>query len=361
MAAIAGPLHAATIDNSDFEGDTVGTAPTGWTVVDQKIDLGVSEIAGCRVVDTSTYGNLRNFSDYALMDYDDDDVQHPNLSDFEQAYFDGDAPQSTVSGQLLWEYEPDDEPWIGPATATDISEMTKWSDAPQAVKDAHWAEFGLVPTDRRDDDADTAFDETDETPNGRVVSVVDGSAIEDFVDEEGDGATYSYTRPGQVLEFRTDITNNSSEKDGYVMHGPAIYSEEFESGPGRQLSLWWAASGAIDDFHVFGYLLNVDTCEQTEVLDANGLASAWQRTRASVTENGTYRFVFVTGTYDQTWGGAGGSLLWIDDISEEVDEDPPAPTGPTLTNTGTDATVALWGAALVVLGLGAVRLRRRHS
>lgn len=218
-----------------------------------------------------------------------------------------------------------------------------------------WAAYGLTPTDRRDNDPEPTLDSSE-------VKVVDGSAIEDYTDDDT-GEIYSYVRSGKVLEFSSDIDGNDAT-DGYVFHGPAIYSDVFPSGPGRQLSLWWAASGDSDDFHVFGYLLNVDTCEQTEVLDATGLASAWQRARASVTEEGSYRFVFVSGSYDQTWGGAAGARLWIDDISEEIDEDPPTPVTPdrpTLTNAGQDTTVALLGVVLAAAGAGVLARRRRYA
>jgi len=359
---LIGALPAAALTNSDFEGDAVDSAPAGWTIVDEKIDLGVSTVAGCRTVDTSTYGTLRNFAAYAFPDFDyGDGDSHPNLSDYEDVVIRGESAQAEIGGVPVWHNDRNDagrDIWVGPLTATSDAEFTQLKDLPAADREAMYSAYGILPTERRDNDASSEFDD-----GGRHIKVVDGSAITDFEDEDT-GETYSYVRSGKVLEFFSDLDDGSGGMNGYVFHGPAIYSDVFPSGPGRQLSLWWAASGDKDDFHIFGYLLNVDTCEQTEVLDATGLASAWQRTRASVTEEGNYRFVFVSGSYDQTWGGAAGALLWIDDISEEIDEDPPTPVTPdrpTLTNAGLDTTVALLGVVLVAVGAGVLARRRRYA
>lgn len=250
---------------SDFDDDAIGsTTPAGWTVLNQTIDLGVTQIAGCTTVDTSNYNNLRDIASEAPAGYD-----------------------------------------------------------PNVLKDTP-----------------PAFDE-DPT---YTAEVVDGNLIETASDEDGNDV--DLTRDSNVLALVSDA---DSEVEGYVLHGPAVYSATFTSDYGRQLSFFWAASGAEDDYHVFGYLLNTATCEQTEVVDATGLSSPWQESIVNVPEEGTYRFVFVAGTYDQSWGGAAGGLLWIDSVVEAES---------TLPLTGVSSSViflTLMGVAFVATGSLATR------
>lgn len=88
VGLLVGALPASAVTNSDFEDDEVDAAPAGWTIVDQRIDLGVSTIAGCKTVDTSSYGNLRNFAEYAFpewsrKDEDENDYpSHPIMGDY---------------------------------------------------------------------------------------------------------------------------------------------------------------------------------------------------------------------------------------------------------------------------------------
>lgn len=278
-ASLAGAAGAPQII-SDFEDDTVGsTSPLGWTVMNEAIDLGVTEIAGCTSVDTSTYTTLRDIETLAPAGYD------PN------------SRQDTYP--------------------------TEWDEEP---------EFS--------------------------VAVEDGSTIEDFVDWRTDETLAVLTRDGLVLGFSSSMEADNDPDDGFVMHGPAVYSDTFTSAYGRQLSFWWAASGEFDDYHVLGYLLNTATCEQTEVLDATGLFSLWQEAVVNVPEDGTFRFVFVAGTYDQSWGGGAGGRLWIDDIVEAESVNPPLP------RTGASTSMvflALMGVAFVASGALATRRAVRRG
>jgi LPXTG-motif cell wall-anchored protein len=270
-ATLAGATDAPQVI-SNFDTDAIGsTSPAGWTVMNQTIDLGVTQIAGCTTVDTSDYNTLRDIANQGPAGYD------PNILK--------DTP-------VIWEDEPT-----------------------------------------------------------YSVSVVDGALIEDF---EDDDTTYDLTRDSRVLEMSSDM-NGGEAQEGYVSHGPAVYSATFTSDFGRQLSFFWAASGAEDDYHVFGYLLNVDTCEQIEIVDATGLARVWQESIVNVPEEGTYRFVFVGGTYDQSWGGAAGGLLWIDSVVEAESTLP-------LTGASTSMVfLTLLGVAFVASGTLATRRAVRRG
>ncbi len=122
-------------------------------------------------------------------------------------------------------------------------------------------------------------------------------------------------REGKVLELFSALDFDES---GYVSHGPAVYSDPFTVGTGRQISLDWKAVDEGDDFHVFGYLLNTDTCTQTEVIDATGEEQDWTTTSVTIPTAGTYRFVFVSGSYDYSWGGFAGAYMYIDNIVQSA-------------------------------------------
>ncbi|QOD93714.1 fibronectin type III domain-containing protein [Chryseoglobus sp. 28M-23] len=99
-----------------------------------------------------------------------------------------------------------------------------------------------------------------------------------------------------------------------VVHGPAVYSDPFESGAGDSIYFDWRAFAGDDDYHVFGYIVDQNGT-QIEVLDATGGGNtAWTTKETVIPNSGTYRFVFVSGTYDATCGQAAGASLYIDNV-----------------------------------------------
>ncbi|MER3390744.1 MAG: hypothetical protein RJQ01_12030 [Microcella sp.] len=163
-------------------------------------------------------------------------------------------------------------------------------------------------------DQQNAFDDARRAALPDPVERGDDPANADLVDSEYsvqivDGADQG--RSGKLVELYSEL---DGELDGYVIHGPAIYSAPFTAPGGRQIRLDWSAVDESDDFHVFGYLLNVDTCAQLEIIDATGESQDWTTSSLIVPADGTYRFVFVSGSYDKSWGGAAGAYLYIDNI-----------------------------------------------
>ena len=71
-----------------------------------------------------------------------------------------------------------------------------------------------------------------------------------------------------------------------------------------------------DDFHVAGYIYNVDTNEITMALNATDSYGAGTAS-VEVSETANYRFVFVVGTYDLTGGREAGSNMKIDNVRAE--------------------------------------------
>lgn len=98
-----------------------------------------------------------------------------------------------------------------------------------------------------------------------------------------------------------------------VVHGPALYSDTFAAAQGETVSFGWSAQYESDYFHVFGYLVD-EAGNQTDVLDATGISTGWTTKSAVIPRSGVYRFVFVSGTYDETCGTVAGASLFIDDV-----------------------------------------------
>ena len=70
---------------------------------------------------------------------------------------------------------------------------------------------------------------------------------------------------------------------------------------------------------MFGYFINETTGSTYTVLNETGTTSTWQTVTFSIPEAGAYRFVFVSGSYDQTGGQALGASLYLDNIVVNAD------------------------------------------
>ena len=249
----------STIENGDFQtGAPEDTVVEGWTTINERIDLGVDSIAGCLTVDTSDYTSLRDWY-VAAEDSEDGEGWEYNYGDWD-----------TDDGPLP--VDPD-------------------------------------PSVNNDSIAELAGESYETT-------LRDGNSL---VDDEGDPLSADFIRDSNVLELVSSMDTN--ELRGYVVHGPAVYSEIFTAKTIDDLQFDWAASDVSDDYKVFGYLVNTDTCAQTEVLDSTGEISAWRTTSVAVPSNGNYRFVFVSGTFDYTFGTVAGAFLLLDDVSLVVNEE----------------------------------------
>jgi hypothetical protein len=244
LSSLLVPTYAtsASITNGTFETGAPGdTTISGWTALNQRIDLGVDSIAGCLTSDTSDYSTLR---DYA----------------------------SEWSGTSSSRRPASSNP-----TTNNDSLVIGWDSGPSFTTTLR---SGTHPTG-------TTFD--------RVGS--------------------------QILElFSTMNADSNVNGSGYVVHGPAVYSQPFTAKTIDDLSIAWAATNDEDDYHVFGYLQNTADCSQTEVIDSTGRSSVWQTTEVAIPSNGTYRFVFVSGTFDQSFGTVAGAYLYLDDIVLSVNE-----------------------------------------
>lgn len=105
---------------------------------------------------------------------------------------------------------------------------------------------------------------------------------------------------------------------GDVVHGPYIVSRSpVILAKDDQVSFKWRAVGGADAYDVFAYLLEVSTGHVAVLLDETGsgtVDTGWQTATTSISIPGQYKFVFLSGSFDMTFGHAAGASLYLDDI-----------------------------------------------
>jgi flagellin-like hook-associated protein FlgL len=106
-----------------------------------------------------------------------------------------------------------------------------------------------------------------------------------------------------------------------IFHGPAAVSDEFTADQGDFLKLDYSATGVNDDYHVAGYIYEVNpdgSPKSAPIIALNETGkSVTSRASVEVPETGTYRFVFIVGTHDLTGGKLAGADMTIDNIVAE--------------------------------------------
>jgi flagellin-like hook-associated protein FlgL len=144
---------------------------------------------------------------------------------------------------------------------------------------------------------------------GDAVSVTGGPFSSTLVAASGDQGTQSLRMTSSGLQVA----------QGYgITHGPYVISNQavaIESG--SDVTFDWKAEGGADAYDVYAYLLNVDDGSTVELLNQTGsgtASSGWQSVSKTIPTTGNYKFVFVSGTFDETGGRALGAQLFIDNI-----------------------------------------------
>ena len=134
---------------------------------------------------------------------------------------------------------------------------------------------------------------------------------------------------GAAMELFTGKLKFEDSAAFGIYHGPAVVSEQFSAEEGQFLKLNYSAAGDVDDYHVAGYIYEVDAATGNPVLDENGdpkIFMALNETgtvelngnaSVEIEASGEYRFVFVVGTFDRTGGLAAGASMKIDNIVAE--------------------------------------------
>jgi len=155
------------------------------------------------------------------------------------------------------------------------------------------------------------------TPSDPVAKGTDQSAPSNSGTMEVTPSNAQYSQGSQSVRLTsTGITTQA----GYdTVRGPALVSQESLSMKvGDTMSFDWRAQGGSDAYDVYAYLLNVDTGETVEILNDTGAAAGattnWQSESVTIAKDGTYKFVFVGGTFDASGGKAAGAQLFVDNI-----------------------------------------------
>jgi flagellin-like hook-associated protein FlgL len=134
---------------------------------------------------------------------------------------------------------------------------------------------------------------------------------------------------GAAMELFTGKVKFDDSAAFGIYHGPAVVSDQFSAEEGQFLKLNYSAAGDVDDYHVAGYIYEIDAATGNPVFDENGEPKIFMALNetGTVELNGTasveieasgeYRFVFVVGTFDKTGGLAAGASMKIDNIVAE--------------------------------------------
>lgn len=122
---------------------------------------------------------------------------------------------------------------------------------------------------------------------------------------------------GSLNLISTDMT---TKNPGDIVHGPYVVSDKFiDIAPGAVVSFDWKAEGGSDAYDINAYILK-DDGTKISLLDKTGDSpishTGWMpfSYQMSNNEGGKYKFVFVSGTFDYSFGQAAGASLSIDNV-----------------------------------------------
>jgi hypothetical protein len=123
------------------------------------------------------------------------------------------------------------------------------------------------------------------------------------------------TFDGSAYAVKMSSTGSESKYGCDIIHGPYIYSNtNMELNQGDTVEFDWEAEGTDDWYDVFGYIIDVNDNYSEVILNSTGDKSSWSTASRVITRDGTYKFVFVSGTFDYSCGKAIGGTLNIDNI-----------------------------------------------
>jgi len=153
------------------------------------------------------------------------------------------------------------------------------------------------------------------TPSDSTPNPTYGARISRGDQNAPNSASYNYSVNGSTLQ----MYSSTRVYGGDVLHGPYVVSKEpVYVAAGSDLSFEWRAQGGSDAFDVYAYALNTDTGETINLLNQTGSGtndSGWQTVNVDIPTTGNYKFVFVSGTFDETFGTAAGASLYIDNVN----------------------------------------------
>ena len=123
------------------------------------------------------------------------------------------------------------------------------------------------------------------------------------------------------LSCPNSVARQGTLPDGYCStYGPYVESTPFEAFNGDLISVDWAAANGGDWYEVIGMLIGdgaddtFGTSDDTqEVLFAQrGDTKGFSASTSNISQDDTYKFQFISGTYDASGGLAVGASLYVD-------------------------------------------------
>ena len=149
-----------------------------------------------------------------------------------------------------------------------------------------------------------------------------GRVAEDAVKGNDDTAVASRTTDMDITvesgALKLDTGKFNFSKGFGIFHGPATVSDVFAADKNDFLKLDYTAQGVNDDYHVAGYIYEVNddgSAKSGPIMALNETGtSTTGRASVRVPETGNYRFVFIVGTHDLTGGKLAGADMIIDNI-----------------------------------------------
>jgi flagellin len=160
---------------------------------------------------------------------------------------------------------------------------------------------------------------TDTSPNpsgfGGQVSGGDGNAPSSSTFSHEFTTAYSASGEYDLRLYSTMTT----QAGGDVVHGPYLISKDpVQINAGASISFDWRAVAGADAYDIYAYLLDTDTGASIPLINQTGSSSSdtgWQTVTTSINSSGNYKFVFVSGTFDYSFGQAAGASLLVDNVS----------------------------------------------
>ncbi|MNH87843.1 Cellulosome-anchoring protein precursor [compost metagenome] len=132
----------------------------------------------------------------------------------------------------------------------------------------------------------------------------------------GSGSFVSAIESGALKLESKSISLKSGSNTGNAygsIFGPEAISSPFTAKQGEQLAFDWKAQGGGDNYEIYGYLVDASG-KHTELMYGRGGTQAWTKASGLIPADGTYRFRFVSGSYDKSGGYALGAALFIDNV-----------------------------------------------
>jgi flagellin-like hook-associated protein FlgL len=254
-------------------------------------------------------------------------------NDVTEVYYTIQDDTETIGSTYTGERNLTDSVWNGTYNETSRTVPLNWTAYEDRVdfgnpfvisEFANGADDTVVTNANGDRSADTSgrVEFSVPTPSEAVMAAtLNGPGNDDVSANSSDPFDPSVTVVGGELSLNQE---NFLITTGYgIVHGPAAVSDAFSAQAGDFLKFDYTANFGGDNYHVAGYIYEVDdngvaVGDPIIALNETGVTGGG-RASVEVPTDGQYRFVFVNGTYDENGLRGLGASMTIDNI---VAEDP---------------------------------------